>query len=226
MSVHSKLVVHAIQCESILLKYVKADQHSALLDHHSLAVLARAMMDASLMAMYISEPKLSLPQWHLRRHVLYLHDLNNRKRFLSAIVKTRPNIDLGFFENQGEIRADLLAAIRIHGLEVGLSEDEIEDLCKGQRVFTGGLNGAVREAGWSVSDYEFIYSYFSAFVHTHPVSFLRDMERGVSYSGPSDFQVGFVHSLIGFVAGFLSEANTRVQDFCADGGDPLGFLTD
>jgi hypothetical protein len=82
--VFAKLIAHNMSIMACIGKCLDAPEGNAILDHFSVGALGRIAIDAGLMTMYLSEPSLTLSGWNLRRHVLYLHDLPNRKRFLEA----------------------------------------------------------------------------------------------------------------------------------------------
>ena len=83
--IFAKLIAHCMAISVLVEKFRNAPEDAALLDHFSIATLARAVIDAALMVMYVSDPNLERDEWDLRRQVLFLHDLTNRKRFLTAV---------------------------------------------------------------------------------------------------------------------------------------------
>ena len=56
----------------------------------------------------------------------------------------------------GECRLKVIAQ---RSKELGLDEDRIEELSKGQLVFMDGVRGAVREAGLDVVEFDFMHVY-------------------------------------------------------------------
>ena len=77
------------------------------MDHFSLAALGRVAIDASLMTMYISDPKINLEEWDLRRKICRLHELFNRKRFLTATGEE----DVPFFRTYEQRKDELRSRI-------------------------------------------------------------------------------------------------------------------
>jgi len=53
------------------------------------------------------------------------------------------------------------------------AKSEQNRLTSGQSVFVNGLRGAIREVGFDVNWYDYNQSYFSSFIHAHPISFMR-----------------------------------------------------
>jgi hypothetical protein len=105
--IFAKLIAHCLSIKLILDSYQSAPNGVGLLDHFSVATLGRAATDASLMTMYISKPDLKRDEWELRKTILYLHELLNRKRFLSASVAEADRKELPFFETTRRIKPNL-----------------------------------------------------------------------------------------------------------------------
>ncbi|MBR0644024.1 hypothetical protein [Plastoroseomonas hellenica] len=219
----AKLIAHNLTLLSIIDRYRASPKGAVLLDHFSIAALARTIVDASLMIMYISHPSLTRDAWNLRRYVLYLHDITNRKRFISAM----PDKDEEFNSSYQIRKPEFQAKIRDFASRMSLPERDIEELIKGQKVFVEGARGAVREAGWDVDEFEFIQSYLSAYVHSHPVSFMRAIEHGISFQDPSDFQVHMSRFGVQVAARYTAMVADRMSVFAATkASDPLGQVDD
>lgn len=187
-------------------------------DHHSICSLGRVCFDASLMLHYISEPKLTIDEWNLRRKVLYLHDHLNRKRFLTS-AKAIAGDEVGELDDQSWITDGLVSDIKRHVEELGLKPDD--KYWKGQIVFVNGVRGAVREAGWDLNQFEFQQVYLSNFIHTHPVSFIRSDEHRIDYSKPSEAQFAAAQVAV-ITSDFVAKsALARTNKFLREGGDPL-----
>ncbi|WP_129154897.1 hypothetical protein [Bosea sp. Tri-44] len=222
LAVFSKLIVHNMAMILLTKKFFD-DEERGLLDHFSLASLARSSLDAALMTMYISEPSLNLTRWDFRRQLLFLHDTNNRSRFLKPLRKD--GVEFGFFENADAVRDGIRSKLGKLGAELLYSQEKIADYQRGFHIFVDGVRGAVREAGWDVDEFEFNQSYLSAYVHSHPVSFIRLDEHQVTFEGASQFQVDFCHYLLEMTAGYLASVADRMDAFSLPGeGDPNGHL--
>lgn len=220
----AKVISHNMSLISLVQKAVEAPKGASLLDHFSVVALGRVSIDTSIMGLYLSEPTLTADEWNLRRHILFLHDATNRKRFLSALAKAE-DADTGeHLTDYPEAKAALGEAIEKHGLASGLPLEQIQDLKDG-RVFVGGVRGAVREAGLSVELFEAHNAYFSPFVHGHPVSFLRANEHNISFNEPSEYQKYLCSYVMQAVAVYTAALVDRMQDFCGDmANDPLGQI--
>ncbi|MEZ5751602.1 MAG: hypothetical protein R3D60_06465 [Paracoccaceae bacterium] len=190
------------------------------LNHYSLIAVARAGLDAAIMCMYLSEGSLSETEWRLRWAVLRLHDLCNRKRFISPLQEIEEAIP-----NYQEAKDAICSEIMQLGRALNFEADKIHNLTKGNIVFVNGLRGVIREAGWDLSDFEFWQGYFSAFTHSHPVSFLRDDYHGISFDAPSDYQIHLASLVLGLLSDYFNKVNVRIEAFCAHDGDSVrGFL--
>jgi hypothetical protein len=217
----AKLIAHNMSMLAIIDRFLQSPSGARLLDHFSVAALGRTSVDASLITMYISHPTLTRDEWNLRRHVLYLHDLTSRRRFLGTAAEKRGeplNI-----KSYGEMKTRLKVKITTYAEAVGHPKDRVAELLKGQLVFVDGARGAVREAGWEVSIFDFFQTYLSSFIHSHPVSFMRAEEHRISFSNPSEFQLQFCGMVADYAAACTEDVKERMGVFSdPNGGDPLG----
>jgi len=221
--VFAKMISHNMSIMSLATDLVHDPEETAILDHFSIATLARASIDAALMTMYISEPSLSLNRWDFRRQLLFLHDTNNRSRFLKALTKR--GVEFPFFESKDVIKQEILDKIKSLGAGLLYSEEKIAEYQKGTFMFVDGVRGAAREAGWDGDVFDFNQSYLSAFVHTHPVSFMRADDHDIKFGGASLFQVDFCHFVFTAVAEYTDSVVARMRAFSVPTtGDPNGHL--
>lgn len=221
--VFTKLILHAMSMAKLGSDIVeRPDDSTVLVDHFSIATLARAAIDAALMTMYISEPSLSLTQWDFRRQLLFLHDANNRSRFLKPLQK---EVTIPFFETSDALRDGIKEKIRTLGAALLLSETAITEYQKGFQIFVDGQRGAVREAGWDVGTFDFYQSYLSAYVHSHPVSFIRAYEHDLKFGGISTFQADFLCTVYTGATEYTEGVVKRMDAFSnPETGDPNGHL--
>jgi len=226
----AKLIAHCMSMLVIIDRYRGSQKGASLLDHFSLATLARAAIDASLMTMYISHPTLSQSDWNLRRHVLFLHDLTNRKRFLTSLAAAekehgRDQPAPPFFENYKEVKADLQQKITSYAKALRFQPIQIAELVKGHVVYVNGSRGAVREADWSVNEYDFNQSYLSSFVHSHPTSFINAQKHQISFQDPSAYQINLCSVVCDFIAAYGEDVRLRMAVFTgSEDRDPLGHI--
>lgn len=221
--VFAKLISHAISMGNIYENYAAGSAGFRLLDHFSLAVLCRSIIDAALVTKYIANSKDSKEKWNLKRHVIYLHDLLNRRRFLMSIEKSSGQSDVAFLSSYEGVKRDLRKKISILADELGYSGDDKRKLTSGQLVFVDGARGAAREAGWDVDLFDFHQSYLSNWVHSHPVSFLRADEHGISFDEPSQYQRDFSAMIFEIASGYMGDVRSCLDLFTENfSSDPLG----
>ncbi|EGP55766.1 hypothetical protein Agau_L101172 [Agrobacterium tumefaciens F2] len=223
LMVFFKMTAHNLSMLELCAEFIEnPDDETVLVDHFSIATLARASIDAALMTMYISEPSLTRTQWDFRRQLLFLHDANNRSRFLKPLKKYG---DIPFFETSDTIRDGIKEKIRTLGATLLLSEIAITDYQNGFSIFIDGVRGAAREAKWDIDMFEFHQSYLSAYVHTHPVSFMRADEHDLTFPGISNFQADFLHFVYTSATEYTDSVTARMDVFSEPGkGDPNGHL--
>lgn len=225
LTTYTKAITHCISMVAIIRAFERSSRGTRLLDHFSIGALGRVVLDAMLMTMYISELSLTRDQWDLRRHLLFLHDLNNRKRFMSHLKPSGGSVDTKFINSYPSAKARIIAKIKKIGKELEYPNAEIDKFTQGQLVFTGGVQGAVREAGWNVPLYAFYQTYLSNQIHSHPVSFLRAEEHDISFQEPSPFQLDFVKTVFDAIIPYLEETINRMKKFTGSASyDPVGQL--
>jgi hypothetical protein len=223
--IFAKLIAHCMSMDMILSDCHRVLETGGLLDHFSLAALGRIALDASVMTMYISDPNLNREQWDLRRQIFRLHELFNRKRFLSASGAKDQTPNLHFFETYEMRKVILRARVDMLAKQLGYTSEQIDGFLKGQYVFIDGARGAAREAGWDVDAFDFHQAYLSNWVHSHPVSFLRFAEQGISFSRPSDYQLNFCGAVLEITMPYVQKTTDRMQAFTGSKDlDPIGHL--
>lgn len=221
---YAKTIAHAMSIQLLYRNSVKQKPEFGLLDHFSIATLTRTVVDASIMTLYLSEPSLSEAEWDLRRQVLFLHDASNRKRFLKAMHKhAGKTLSAEDLDAHRQNKDEVLAMIAQRGKELGLDENRIDELSKGQLVFMEGVRGAVREAGLDTNEFDFVHVYLSNHVHSHPVSMLR--QENISLEAPTDFQMSFCGFCLEAATVYIENVNSRVEEFTGDMvRDPNGHI--
>lgn|GEM_PF-1170655 len=225
-TVFTNLICHCIAVLSLIDEFEQSDHEDiAFVNHQSISVLGRAIIDACLMTLYLSNLDLGRDEWDLRRQVLFLHDLANRRRFLKAFAASIGEEDKEFMDSYPETRDSIKSRISELAKSLGYEQEEIKDLRRGQKTFINGLRGAVRETGWDVDEFDAIHTYLSNFVHSHPVSYMRAQHHGISYFEPSDFQMAQCAMVLSTCANYVSDVNERLEVFLASyDADPVGQL--
>ncbi|WP_139111102.1 DUF5677 domain-containing protein [Stappia indica] len=222
----SKAISHGIAINSICIEHINTPQEAPLLDHFSIGALTRVLIESCIMTLYISDLKINVAQWDLRRQILFLHDATNRKRFLTALLKTNKSEEtVDFIENYQEIKFKIIQTIKKRSKELNINEDKCNELTKGNIVYIDGIRGAAREAGIDINYFEFMQSYLSNHIHSHPVSTMRMGEHNFSFEKASDFQINFCTLCFEACSSIIKDTRKRMKKFT--GGieyDPVGIL--
>jgi hypothetical protein len=189
---------------------IKFAPGSQLLDHFSVASIARTAIEAQIMMLYVSDPKIGFEEWEMRRQVFHLHDTVHRIRMFkptaarddAATQKTLEALRIGREELLGDLGRD--AYFR------ALTDDQKKRILAGQDFYVGGIRAAVRSIGWDVAEYEFYSTYLSAYIHSSPVSFFRADQHGVDFATVSDFQYGLCGTALAAVSEHLPQLTARI----------------
>jgi len=223
--VFSKLISHCMATLLIVGKYDPENDGEQYLDHASIGVLGRSIIDATLMTLYVSEMSLKRDEWDLRRQILYLHDLTTRKRFLKNMMNVDDGEPPQILKEYPRIKDEIVSKIKSLAEKQGFNKEQTQALLKGL-VFINGVRGAAREAGINVDLFSFHQSYLSNWVHSHPVSFIRADHHGISFDKASEYQVHFAALVLDFCAGYVELAKNRMNEFTGKFSfDPIGQLT-
>lgn len=140
------------------------------------------MIEAAILAFYISDTALTPEQWELRKNVLWLNDATTRHRMFTG---------LGGSQAPGEGReaiAMLRGRVEASAEFQSLEDERKRKILSGSEVYLHGLRAAVRGLGWQVEEFNGMYAYLSAHSHSSPVSFIRMDEHGVDYRNPTRAQ--------------------------------------
>lgn len=151
----------------------RPDQNLSLLDHSSIAAVARNLLEALLMFLYITEPAASDEEWALRRAVLELHDCTARYRMLKDLGDGESDEAKEF---RGKIDP-LKSTISSNSSFQLLSSDRQKKLLTGQELYVGGLRAAVKAAGFDVDHFNATYAALSVHTHCAPASFFRSINN-------------------------------------------------
>lgn len=182
---------------------IDAGEESTL-DHGSIAALSRGMAESAAMVAYLVDPALTLDQWELRKHVLWLHDATTRYKMFSKL------------ENEEQATAfradmqDLRTRIEAFAEFQELAPDRQGRVIAGSEIYLHGLRSAVRLAGWDVDEFDAMYGYLSSYAHNSPVSFIRFGEHGIDYKVPTRAQRSIAGNGLEFAFNALQSATEHV----------------
>jgi hypothetical protein len=180
-----------------------------VLDHISIAALARAAIEACVMIHYVSEQDVSDSEWSLRTAILRLHDTTTRYRMFKSFHEEEAR---QFRVGIDEIRAE----VRTHPLYKSHSPKEEEKLLSGQAIYLGGLRSVVKRIGWDIEEFDATYAYLSSQAHSAPVSFLRTEQYGTDFEAPSGQQLMLSAVAMRHASSAIDDASRRMIELFPD----------
>ena len=172
--VHAKMCAHG--------RSIGAICKSSMFDHSAIISLGRMMMDGMTMYFYLLE-KITDDEWALRYLVLRLHDTVARIKLIRASKPKSEYADL----TAG--RLSLVEEIKQSPCYGLLNTAQQERVVTGEEIFVGGMrHAATRVGGWREETFLALYNYFSAHMHTAPMSYMRMRTHTVDYFAASEAQ--------------------------------------
>lgn len=208
---HARVILNASSMIKIIEAATTQPAGSQLLDHFSVASIARTAMEAGVMALYVTDPTADADDFEMRRKVFLLHDTCHRTRMFKPGEKQNTAVkemrDM-YREKISELKSELEVMPKFSAL----SEETRKRILDGRDFYVGGVRGALKLIGWEKDEYEFFESYFSSYVHSMPVSFLRVEEHEIDFSTISDFQYALCGTAAYAVAGTLERTTKRMRD--------------
>jgi hypothetical protein len=142
------------------------DKRLPFLDHSSIAVLCRAIIETSIMYWYLME-EVSEDEWEFRLHVMKIHDAASRVRlFKRMIAETADSQRLAL-----KALRDQLAAMPLFQKRPELQQSK---LYGGEMIYVNGMRSVVESMNFDGEYFDSVYNYLSAYVHSTPLSYFRD----------------------------------------------------
>jgi|GEM_PF-5819313 len=181
-------------------------RYNDYLDHFSIAVVVRSIIEAALMLFYVSETGLSEEQRKLRRDVLFLSDCHTRLRMFKALG------DNDEAEKGRTIADELKERISSNPEFAKLQKDERTKIMRGLSAYVGGVRGVIRTAGLSTEWYDSIYVPLSSFTHSTTYSFMDMTERKIA-TGRSDYAHYSAGMSLFYVEEIISLVVQRMENF-------------
>jgi hypothetical protein len=144
---------------------------SRYLDHASIAILCRGLIENVAVLLYVGDANISEDEWECRRSLIDLHDFTNRSAFLTKIkADTVP-------ESPEETLKLLRERLEDNAFFQTLSMKRRQKLLEGQEMFVDGRHAAMLELGWGDDFTRGLYKYLSNQAHTLAMSFHRTAEN-------------------------------------------------
>jgi hypothetical protein len=179
------------------------------LDHFSIAVQSRSMIETGIMLLYITEAGLSEEEWKLRRDVLYLHDCISRLRLWKAMGQKKET------DKGRKIAVDLRKRIRSNPQYLTFDEENRTEMLSGKVLYLRGLRSAVRSAGFSNRWLESIYVPLSAYTHATPFSYWDAIERRI-WQGNSPYAYYSAGFSLCYLCQMMEAVEGRFKESSAD----------
>jgi uncharacterized protein DUF5677 len=154
------------------------------LDHYSVGVLSRNIIESALMFHYLSEDGVSKEDWELRMAILNLHDSTLKVRFWKGLNSDEHY--KGWKTTMEEIRQSL----KDHPAFKALDEDRQKSLLSGQQLYVKGMRSTLKLVGLEDTYFDGMYAYLSSQVHISPSSFYWT-EKRLSFGKPAGYQFYF-----------------------------------
>ena len=142
------------------------DKRLPFLDHSSIAVLCRAIIEASIMYWYLMED-VSEDEWEFRLQVMKIQDAASRVRlFKRMIADAADNQRAALRALRDELASMLLFQKR--------PEQQQKKMYGGEIIYVNGMRSVVESMNFDQEYFDSVYNYLSAYVHSSPLSYFRD----------------------------------------------------
>jgi hypothetical protein len=154
------------------------------LDHYSIGVIARNIIEAALMFHYLSEDGVSKEGWKLRIAILNLHDATLKVRLWKGLETDEQY--RGWKATMEEVRQSL----NEHPSFKAFDEDQQKRLLSGQQLYLRGFRSTLKLVDLDEDYFDGMYAYLSSQVHIAPSSFYWTPKR-VNFGRPGGYQFYF-----------------------------------
>jgi Family of unknown function (DUF5677) len=153
------------------------------LDHASIAILGRALIENAAVLLYVGDTNISDDEWQCRRALIDVHDFINRSEFLSKIDP----------KTTGDFPEDAFQTIRKrledNAFFQTLPPKRRQRLLDGEDMFVNGRHAAMLELGWGDDFTRGLYKYLSNQAHSLSMSFHRTAENELYKNDSAGAQV-------------------------------------
>jgi hypothetical protein len=175
------------------------------LDHYSISVLARNIVEASLMFHYLMEDGVSDDEWALRGKILDLHDVVLKARLFKSIGAAKE------YEAFKQIMTELRGHIKNRPAFKSVEEKRQQGILAGHELYLRGLRSTLKLVGFESDYFDGMYAYLSSQVHISPTSFYG-MDRRINFGTPAEYQYYFASYALAHARMFLLPAALRLAE--------------
>jgi hypothetical protein len=168
---YMRICVTGKTIESILEPQQHEYGSTRYLDHASIAIVCRGLIENVAVLLYVGDANISEDEWECRRSLIDIHDFTNRSAFLTKIkagaVHDFPEETLRILRLRLEDNAFFQT----------LPAKRQKKLLEGEEMFVEGRHAAMLELGWGDDFTRGLYKYLSNQAHTLAMSFHRTAEN-------------------------------------------------
>jgi hypothetical protein len=175
------------------------------LDHYSIGVLARNIIETALMFHYLSEDGVSEEEWQLRRAILNLHDATLKVRLFKGLSSDEQY--KGWKTTMEEVRKSL----KEHSSFKAIDADRQQKLLSGQEMYVKGMRSTLKLVGFDDGYFDGMYAYLSSQVHITPSSFYWTQKR-LSFGKPAGYQYYFASYAVAHARMLFVQSAKRLAD--------------
>ena len=164
---YTRICVTAASLSQLLEPQPTGYGDSRYLDHASISVVGRALIENAAVLLYACDHTLSADEWACRRALIDLHDFVNRSQFLPKLDPTTKD---DFPPDHLQELKDRLSA---NAFFKTLPAKRQNTLLDGADMFVNGRHDAMLALGWGDDATRGIYKYLSNQAHTLAMAFHR-----------------------------------------------------
>jgi hypothetical protein len=175
------------------------------LDHYSIGVLARNIIESALMFHYLSEEGVSKEEWQVRIAILNLHDATLKVRLWKGLDEDEHY--RGWKATMEEIRESLKG----HPIFKAADPDQQKRMLSGQQLYVGGFRSTLKLADLDEEYFDGMYAYLSAQVHVGPTSFYWTHKR-LNFGKPASYQYYFASYALAHVRRLFLQSAIRLAE--------------
>lgn len=160
----SKICITAMSAQALFRGH--EEERLPFLDHSSIAVLCRAIIESSIMYWYLME-EVSEEEWGLRLQVMKVHDAASRVRLFKRMIAEEAQSQ----RTSLETLRDKLATMPLFRER---SKQQQVKMHAGEMIYVNGMRAVVGSMNFDEEYFDSVYNYLSAYVHSSPLSYFRD----------------------------------------------------
>jgi hypothetical protein len=176
------------------------------LDHFSIAVLCRNMIEAAVMLHYLTEPDITEAQWDLRRKVLDLHDCLVRTRLFKGFGANAKDEYIGWKKRSDQLRKEIMKL----SVFKKLTPERQEKIFGGSELYVEGVRKVLGQFDIDKKYFDAIYNYLSGQVHISSNTFYFMHKGRIDFTEPAAYQFYIAAFAIANARYFLLPAALRM----------------